>query len=1174
MNWDPYSNISNALNKGAIHEGNIYENNHATPDVYGKPIQFFINLQESAGRLDFGTEAVRTWRGLVTLLALRGFLQLPLYWTRVSMADEILYNPNLFYSALSNPPHNMDQLLFPDSPDWQWDGRTFYVLQWVPEKQNPVDLLLYSPITLVYPVADWRRKLERIARENSIIARFFDCNPNSKTRDSFVPVVDVLENSEPQMVLFWLNELLRSFNRQGSKSYNQRDGAQHPGVNTAQSIIQGHITRMRNDLQDSGHYLQDNHSFYLHSFPSAPVNVALEGQIPPPLSSYVSLTLEENPPSVTPTEFFAPQICYFRTTGSNPFVKCRFPDCYRIRGTKDGEVWFAFLPIHPDRRRDCISSGMAGAVQMTLRGNEGSQSVYVTASYNGTELGASYRVVNAPTTERWTAVPFYTHTPSIPGKPWESEPLTLDTWPIIAVWPSPIGQAWREYYIMLDDISTTTSLEVENLRDLQNPVSEQDAREDQVRDTAFRKSNGFVARTNYVPDAIPLVRRSVQGNSGPVSVGMVTPRVERRLDQRRVKAEVAVDFGTSSTRVFALIDGEKDEEGRPKVQELRIMEDEPLEVMQYLDGRNMSFSKQLELAREFISPNPAAWKERPDTTLFSMYHRASGRPLREILPMLDGNIYQPSHKEDPGKIKNLVPDLKWDMKSSEQFYIAFMKQLLLHITMLLYNLWGVRLITWRYALPRSMSISDQNAVRRIWNGGRDGGDLNQYLQEICGDTVFHEIPRGPGGEESDAVLSESVAASRYFLSQPMAVNAKKGYLVVDIGGGSTDVALWQRQKNSHTLVWHQSVKVAGRKMFTCWIEESLEDLSRGVTDGEYNSLILAINSLKSSNQKTLRGALIDRLLTTHAELIQGSYQDNWKNREGWAYSLCRKITRSVTLTLFALGYQVGVFLSTGELRVPMEEGFFTIAVGGRGSKMLEWLQCRDSVLEDFFREGVRAGQGLAERQERPLEEIYPQYRQPDPPSGDDGRENGTSGEKQEKEAQPKNGGSSDAAESQNVKSANPEEPQKKTASEKAPEEDEENFPPVYVPFARDPKDLLITEIHIQRSKDPKCEVGRGLLVHDLSWEQERKPMSPEAEAALPDIPHNFYLDAAERFCHLFNQIFQGSRTGWGQLKHIEFGEREKHEMADLATNVLRFDAQRDEVFNVLMEVVYTYLNQR
>ena len=141
MNWIGYQDIANALSKGAVPRGKIYDSEHSTPDVYGRAIQQYISLWEAQQCKDYDGDTVRTWRGFLTLLALREHLELPLFWTKVDLTGD-MQEQNLFYTALEHPVERADRLLYPGVPEWRWDGKVFYVLQWASQYEAPVDILL------------------------------------------------------------------------------------------------------------------------------------------------------------------------------------------------------------------------------------------------------------------------------------------------------------------------------------------------------------------------------------------------------------------------------------------------------------------------------------------------------------------------------------------------------------------------------------------------------------------------------------------------------------------------------------------------------------------------------------------------------------------------------------------------------------------------------------------------------------------------------------------------------------------------------------------------------------------------------------------------------------------------------------------------------------------------
>ena len=79
-------------------------------------------------------------------------------------------------------------------------------------------------------------------------------------------------------------------------------------------------------------------------------------------------------------QLFSDQLCWFKAN-ANPFSRCAYSECYQIQDTPTDEKWYAFLPIHPDYRKSCLESGMAGSVRMRLISEENRKWIHVTMTY-------------------------------------------------------------------------------------------------------------------------------------------------------------------------------------------------------------------------------------------------------------------------------------------------------------------------------------------------------------------------------------------------------------------------------------------------------------------------------------------------------------------------------------------------------------------------------------------------------------------------------------------------------------------------------------------------------------------------------------------------------------------------------------------------------------------------
>lgn len=868
MQWKPYGSIISVVND--IPDGPIHDVADAIPDVYGKALQLYFDLTDADQKRTYHTDSVLMWRGLITLFALQGHLNLPLFWEEVPMPTS---SENPFDIALSRPPSNPKHMLF-DQSSMQWDGSKFYVLSWKEKSSKADDLLLYSPTTLVYPTANWCK----------IFADLPDVKWYSPSEKRFVATEDVLNVHERKIVYFWLMELKKQFN--------------HSQPNEAQKMMARHLNQYMKDLKVSL-LEKDQNLFSLTDIGrNNPSDILANLKQTVKAVIGVCPSAEEKP--ILTNRLFADQICYFVMSYS-PFNNCLTPESYKIENRSD---WYAFLPVHPLLREFCGENNLVQSVSMRWHKESNGEFISATLNIEGEEYERDYRVVKEVSEGKDLAVPF------------KDEEIDERTMPLISVWPRNIESAWQKYYIMLNGSNCKDgSLKVATIPG-QNNIHMGD--------------NTYTVQTDFPPYAIPIVRRFV-GNEEKMSVGIVIPRLGEAAGAIQLQATVAVDFGTSSTMVFAKVDGQE----RP----LYIGTDFPLMITKCdLQGERTM--------RDYFIP-PKNYSCGTDT-LFSIFRRSGNKLKNEVEPVLDGTIYQTSSAQDDNG-RYLITNLKWQIRSRKAYYIAFMKQLVLHITTLLYKQ-GVNSIIWKYAFPESMVEGDRDEVKMIWEK-----QLITYLESVT-ENISHTI---------DGPLTESEAASRYFLSRQLGpVHSGIGYLVVDIGGGSTDIALWQGDAQNAQMLWHTSFEVAGRKMFTRWIMRDLQNLCAGIADDEVTRKVNIIQGDGLPDDTKL--TLVEVLLNSNYDNILRNYQqDRRESLDGWGEHLYLDISQAMSILMFALGYQIGVLLFRKEFEIPNAPGAFVIAFGGRGSKMLDWMKTVDAEdsgtcngrLEAVFRSGIKAAGG-------------------------------------------------------------------------------------------------------------------------------------------------------------------------------------------------------------------------
>lgn len=863
MHWKSHQNISQVT--AELPDGSFNDVWYAIPDIYSHALQLHFLLEEAVSKQKYNSDAVRLWRGLLTLIALKDYLELPLSWERVVLQGN---SRNLLNNALVHPPAEAKNALF-SAKNQLWDGKTFFVLKWNFQNEKPIDLLLYSPVTLIFPVADWR----------NVYTRLDSLSWYDKERKEFLAPESILNAHEKEIVYFWLSQVAGRFTSDVS--------------NSAQRNIRMHINEYMYTLNTPK---IKKGFFQLVDITGLSADLDELPGVGKTVRAVLAPNMLNIPQEIKTNKIFSDQICYFECN-QNPFQQCQFSNNYIINSRPN---CYAFLPINKDMWP--ADSDLVKDLKLTWSIEDEKEYIMASITINGKSYEQKYRVLDKASeepcklTEKHIAIPY--------GE------VEAHKMPLVAIWPDRVDEDWKNYYVMLDGTGCSSG----DLQIAQHCVCK-------------TGSNEYVVQVESAPKMIPIVKKITEtGNE--ISVGIITPRLNLTKRNSANAAVVAVDLGTSSTRVFYKIGA--------KIDELDIRDDYPTMVTE-------CHQRKVLLVRDNFIP-PDTFK-RSKGTLFSIYRR--GKYFKHhVEPILDGVIYQPSYtgalyavelSEDAGT--NLISDLKWN-RDRRPYYTAFMKQLLLHVTILLARK-GVNKITWKYALPENMG-GIENQVKEIWEQ-----ELIPYLKKVS--NMQHDVV--------DRTI-ESEATSKYFFSNTaLPVDLEKGYLVVDIGGGSSDIALWQGTGQRARMLWHTSVNVAGRKLFTRLISEELQNLCEDVREETLKGHIYLIKNEKDENR---RNVLTEILLNANFADLLNNYLDNCQEHpDGWGNRLCLEINKGISLLLFALGYQIGALMKNGSFSVPAGQGAFVIAFGGRGANILKWRNVSEEKIVEFFKAGIHTAGAAA-----------------------------------------------------------------------------------------------------------------------------------------------------------------------------------------------------------------------
>lgn len=356
-----------------------------------------------------------------------------------------------------------------------------------------------------------------------------------------------------------------------------------------------------------------------------------------------------------------------------------------------------------------------------------------------------------------------------------------------------------------------------------------------VERIGFTATDQGVAELHHLPggaDAVFFARKTATGDFVPAGMALV------RFAQTRssaLEAKVAIDFGTTNTVVYTERNGLRE---RLAFQDRIVF---PFGV------RAKQARRREELVGQYLGFFPLQKHETPFPTVAKLREFRPALPpelqarVREgrmhqhgfadnvfFVPNFDGFI---ARQADLGLSDNIFREwtgagllkfrLKWGETQSERALAThFLRQIMMmSAAELVAEGTDPLAIDWRFSYPQAFKPSQhrqlENELRRNWSA----------LFGPPGDTTAN-------GRPTFLRKTEGAAAAHVFVTQ----GAEKLMLVLDIGGGTTDIALWRDGKP----FWRNSFKVAGGDFFTAYLANNPEvlrkidmsEVSTGLSEGD------------------------------------------------------------------------------------------------------------------------------------------------------------------------------------------------------------------------------------------------------------------------------------------------------------------------------------------------------
>ncbi|WP_126147508.1 hypothetical protein [Synechococcus elongatus] len=457
--------------------------------------------------------------------------------------------------------------------------------------------------------------------------------------------------------------------------------------------------------------------------------------------------------------------------------------------------------------------------------------------------------------------------------------------PTIAVWPFiPNSTNWKDYFLLVETTEDSDlAFAIEQPVNNAVPSRLQDTRQSFQQWRCERLPQMLVAlsKDNRELGLLPLQQPSLS----PSGAGQWT---------------VGVDFGTSLTNIAV-----RKGNGTPEVLKLG--------TLSQVICQGFNFDNNL---RSFFIPQEFPRNDCPPIATILTTQGATNIQVNKTLDLItQGRIFVPASSEPTSLLPEFIrTNIKWE---NLEFQKPFLNEILYLISAHA-ALEGVNSIEWKVSYPSAFSRSELNNYQTSWNFL-----IKQLSEKTNQSHIF---------DSSKNFETESITFAKYcsdIVQKPLTNTT-----CIDIGGGTSDISIWQNGK----LVHQSSVPYAGRDIFHKVLAPSknkhqLAKLDKifGLTPQEAQFIS---NSLTQHSSNF--NAALDNYLRWDSEKLLG---DNYLTIFARPDSFENKRFRSlIAFSIGGLYHYLGIIISSLKDRGLIENNLTTtVLIGGNGSRFLQWI---------------------------------------------------------------------------------------------------------------------------------------------------------------------------------------------------------------------------------------------
>lgn len=505
---------------------------------------------------------------------------------------------------------------------------------------------------------------------------------------------------------------------------------------------------------------------------------------------------------------------------------------------------------------------------------------------------------------------------------WERDIIDDLAAPIIQIWPNFIPNnedTWQAYYSFCDNNGNPSSFSAQ-------PLWEDGSYDN--RKLNFNGVEAEICKGKVFPEGF-VCWHKIDTISGAreIELGLILLQKPKKLEMTVMNScKIGVDFGTTNTVTYMAMNGTQH----------MIQLQNRLYNVTAVDSDTAP-----ELRRHFFTaaaqPNGESISIR---TLFTPNEGAfSGNINQAVFP---GVIYYLDGMDNIGKDQNINKlvqgrDMKWDSAQTASQGIDYMKFFLYQMTvqcMAEAIAAGATEIEWYYSYPKAFSEAQVNKLKGIWNSVIDN----------C-KTISQNI-----SPKEAIAKTESVSMAEFFKNK-MQATFERGMVCFDIGGGSTDIAIWQGSNNDKP-VGQCSLMFAGQDILNRQLFKNREILLQFKnTDATFNTFIQKLYDVPDGDQNKFNMEL-EALLKYNQNILLDSLVAKSESRN------VKLFLRNIAFALAGIFYYAGsvvgqCFDLSNKKQLPH------CFVGGNASKLLDWVDqgnyAANHIFEDIYTTCLVAG---------------------------------------------------------------------------------------------------------------------------------------------------------------------------------------------------------------------------